>query len=48
MVAEELYSAAEKYYEENKEELKLGHGVRSLTAFMNFCIREYMKSKGVI
>lgn len=48
VVSEELYKAARDYYEKNKEELRLKHGVRSLTAFINYCLREYMKEKGII
>ena len=48
VVPEELYSAAKEYYERNKEELKLKEGVRSLTAFISHCIREYLKGKGII
>jgi hypothetical protein len=48
VVAEELYDTAREYYESNKEELKLKEGVRSLTGFVNFTIREYLKEKGII
>jgi len=48
VVAEELYEYARKYYLENKEELKLKDGVRSLTGFINFCLREYLKENGII
>ena len=44
----EIYEKAKEYYEENKEELRLRDGIRSATAFINFCIREYLKSKGII
>jgi len=48
VIPDELYRKAKEYYEENKEELKLRHGVRSLAAFISYCIREYMKEKGII
>ena len=48
VVPEELYDKAKEYYEEKKEELKLKHGVRSVTAFISFCIREYFKENGII
>jgi hypothetical protein len=48
VVPEEIYERAKKYYEESKEELKLKSGIRSLTGFLNYCIREYLKEKGVI
>lgn len=48
VVPDELYDKAKQYYEENKEELKLKNGIRSLTGFMNFCIREFLKEKGAI
>ncbi|MFB0522300.1 MAG: hypothetical protein ACETV1_00890 [Candidatus Bathyarchaeia archaeon] len=48
VVPEEIYERAREYYEENKEELKLRNGVRSLTGFLNFCIREFLKEKGII
>jgi len=44
----EIYEVAKEYYEENKDELKLKQGVRSLTGFLYFCIREYLKDKGII
>ncbi|MEM2145541.1 MAG: hypothetical protein QW279_09280 [Candidatus Jordarchaeaceae archaeon] len=48
VVPEEIYERVKKYYDENKEELRLKYGVRSLTGFLNFCIREYLKEKGII
>jgi len=48
VVPDEIYNLAQKYYEKNNEELKLKYGVRSLTGFLNFCIREYLKEKGII
>jgi len=48
VIPEEIYEVAQKHYEEHREELKLKNGVRSLTGFINFCIREYMKEKGII
>ena len=47
-VAEELYGVCKEYYERHKEELKLKEGIRSLSAFIAYCIREYMKAKGII
>jgi len=48
VIPDELYEKAKEYYEQNKEELKLKHGIRSLTAFISYCIREYFKQKGII
>ena len=48
VIPKELHEKAKEYYESNKEELKLRHGIRSLTAFISYCIREYMKEKGII
>ena len=48
VIPEEIYDRAKEYYEENKEELKLRNGVRSLTGFLYFCIREYLKENGII
>lgn len=48
MISDELYERAKEYYENNKEELKLRDGIRSLTGFINFSIREYLKEKGII
>ena len=48
VVPNEIYDKAQQYYEKNKEELKLKYGVRSLTGYLNFCIREYLKEKGII
>ena len=48
VIPDELFERAQEYYEENKEELKLKEGIRSLTGFIAYCIREYMKSKGII
>lgn len=48
VIAEEIYEVSQQHYEEHKDELKLRNGVRSLTGFINFCIREYLKEKGII
>ena len=48
VIPKELYDKAKEYYEENNEELKLRQGIRSLTAFIAFCIREHFKEKGII
>ena len=48
VIADELYEKVVEYYEEHKEELKLRDGIRSLTAFINYCIREYLKEKSII
>ena len=48
VIPEEIYEVAKKHYEEHKDELKLKNGVRSLTGFINFCIREYLKQNGII
>lgn len=45
---DELYDAVKQYFEENEQQLKLRHGVRSMTAFVSYCIREYMKEKDII
>lgn len=46
--AEELYDAAKGYYDENKDDLSLKCGIRSLTAFIDYYVREYLKEKGII
>ena len=48
VIPDEIYEKAKEYYDENKLELKLKHGVRSLTAYISYCIREYWKEKGII
>jgi hypothetical protein len=48
VIPAEIYEKAKEYYEAHEEELKLRDGVRSLTGFLNFCIREFMKQKGII
>ena len=48
VIPDELFERAQEYYEENKKELKLKQGIRSLTAFIGHCIREYMKSEEII
>lgn len=48
VIPEEIYETAMQYYEEHKEELKLNDGVRSLSGFIYFCIREYLKENGII
>ena len=48
VVSVELYQVIRDYYDENKEELKLRHGIRSLSAYVSFCLREYLKEKGII
>ena len=48
VIPDELFERAQEYYEENKEKLKLSEGVRSLTGFIGYCIREYMKKEGII
>ena len=47
MIPEEIYQAC-KNYEENKDELQLKEGIRSVTSFLNYCLREYLKDKGII
>jgi hypothetical protein len=48
VIPEEIYERAKEYYEKNKDDLKLRYGVRSLTGFLNYCIREFLKEKGII
>jgi len=47
-IEEGLYSAAKEYYEEHEEDLKIKHGIRSLSAFINHCLREHLKEIGAI
>jgi len=44
----EIYEKAKKYYEEHEEELRIKYGIRSLSSFISFCLREYFKELGVI
>ncbi|MCW4020184.1 MAG: hypothetical protein NWF14_03010 [Candidatus Bathyarchaeota archaeon] len=48
VIPDEIYERAKGYYEENREELKLRNGIRSLTGFLNFCIREFLKEQKII
>ena len=48
VIPEEIYDVAQRHYEEHEKELKLRNGVRSLTGFISYCIREYMKEKEII
>ena len=48
VIPAELFRATKIYYEGHKKELKLKEGVRSHTAFIGFCIREYLKGQGII
>ena len=48
VIPEEIYDVAQQYYEKHEKELKLKNGVRSLTGFISFAIREYMKEKSII
>jgi hypothetical protein len=48
VVPDEVFNRVKNYFEENREELKLKSGVRSLTGFMTYCIREYLKERGAI
>ena len=44
----ELHEVCKAHYEENKEDLKLKEGIRSPTAFINYCLREQLKKIGAI
>jgi len=48
VISDDLYEKAKEYSEENMEELRLREGIRSLTAYINFCLREYLKEKEII
>ena len=48
IIADEIYEVAQQHYEEHEKELKLKYGVRSLTGFINFCIRERLKEQGIL
>ena len=48
VIPDEIYDVVKKHYEEHEKELKLKHGVRSLTGFITFSIREYLKEHGII
>lgn len=47
-IPEEVMKKAKEYYENHQEELRIKYGVRSLSAFINFCLREYFKGLGII
>ena len=47
-IPEEVHEKAKEYYEKHKEELKIRHGIRSFSAFVNFCLREYLKKIGAL
>jgi len=48
VVPEEVFERAKEYYEENKEDLKLRDGIKCLTGFINYALREHLKHMGVI
>ena len=48
VVPEEIYDKVKEHYDTNKEDLKLREGIRSLTGFINYAIREYLKEKRLI
>jgi len=48
IVPDEIHEQAKKYFEENKEELKLKYRVRSPGSFLSFCLREFLKKKEII
>ncbi len=43
VIPEEIYQRMKAYYEEKEDDLKLTEGVRSLTGFINYCLREQLK-----
>jgi hypothetical protein len=43
VIPEEIYQRMKVYYEENEDDLKLTEGVRSLTGFINYCLRKQLK-----
>ena len=47
-IPKEVYKKAKEYYENHEEELRIQYGVRSLSAFINFCLRERFKELGII
>ena len=48
VIPTEIYQVCKDYYEENEEDLKLREGIRSLTAFINYCLREQLRKIGAI
>ena len=44
----EVYEPLKDYYEGQREELRVKDGVRSLSAYISFVLREYLKEKKVI
>ena len=48
MIPTEIYDVCKAHYEENKEDLKLKQGIRSVSAFINYCLREQLKKIGAI
>lgn len=48
VIAEEIFDKLKEHYNDNKEDLKLKEGVRSLTGYVGFLLRETMKEKKII
>ena len=47
-VPKEVYEEAKKYYKDHEEELRMKKGIRSLSAFINYCLREHFKELGIL
>ena len=48
VIPRELFEFCRAYFEDQGEELKLREGVRSVSAFMNYCLLEQLKKRGAI
>lgn len=47
-ISAELYCACRKEWDKNKAKYKLHYGIRSPTAFINYCLREQLKKIGAV
>lgn len=48
VIPTELYEKYREEYEKCKDAIKLREGVRSLTAYICYCLRQYLKERGAL